>query len=81
MRPRDYIVIAILLMLGFYYFYVGNFLDKNPPKIPVSENVEIFEKERRYELKKTIVNKVVANQGIIYLGVRRQIDGLDESSV
>ena len=62
MRPRDFIVVAILLVLGFYFLYTStNSLDL------ISENVvNIFEQERRYDMKRTIIiNEVLANEGTV----------------
>ena len=56
MHPRRFIVVALFLVLGLYSIYKGTFCEGL---------VDIIEEEKRYEVKKTIVNKVVVNQGII----------------
>ena len=56
MHPRRFIVVALFLVLGLYSIYKGTFCENL---------VDIIEEEKRYEVKKMIVNKVVVNQGII----------------
>ncbi|XP_066918868.1 uncharacterized protein [Clytia hemisphaerica] len=73
MRLKESIGIAILLLLGFYFFYSGNdtvdFTDENPPKTSKAiENVKLVEKERRYEpyeTKKKVVDEVAAKKGTV----------------